>query len=136
MAHLHYQVPSSIFLSGCCMAQRRSLSGRSPFCQRKLSEESQIMEICFLESNNINHIKNTKHTNHDAVSKRVQGRVGVACCSSVDLFLLLPRVRSTLSPTDSSGPHDTGFYTLRAPLLVRLLLGAPFPAPSLSCFLS
>ena len=21
------------FLSGCCMAQRRSLSGRSPFCQ-------------------------------------------------------------------------------------------------------
>ena len=30
------------FLSECCMAQRRSLSGRSPFCQRKLSEESQI----------------------------------------------------------------------------------------------
>ena len=30
------------FLSGCCMAQRRWLSGRSPFCQRKLSEESQI----------------------------------------------------------------------------------------------
>ena len=26
------------FLSGCCMAQRRSLSGRSPFCQRKLSD--------------------------------------------------------------------------------------------------
>ena len=30
------------FLSECCMAQRRSLSGRSPFCQRKQSEESQI----------------------------------------------------------------------------------------------
>ena len=24
-----------LFLSGCCMAQRRSLSGRSPFCQLK-----------------------------------------------------------------------------------------------------
>ena len=33
---------TSIFFSGCCMAQRRSLSGRSPFCQQKLSEESQI----------------------------------------------------------------------------------------------
>ena len=30
------------FLSGCCMAQRRSLSGRSPFCQRKLRIKSQI----------------------------------------------------------------------------------------------
>ena len=30
------------FLSGCCVAQRRSLSGRSPFCQLKLSEKSQI----------------------------------------------------------------------------------------------
>ena len=30
------------FLSECCMAQRRSLSGRSLFCQRKLSDESQI----------------------------------------------------------------------------------------------
>ena len=28
----------SHFFSGCCMAQRRSLSGRSPFCQRKLSD--------------------------------------------------------------------------------------------------
>ena len=27
-----------LFLSGCCMAQRRSLSGRSPFCQRKQSD--------------------------------------------------------------------------------------------------
>ena len=26
------------FLSECCMAQRRSLSGRSPFCQRKQSD--------------------------------------------------------------------------------------------------
>ena len=39
------------------------------------------MEICFLESNNINQTKNAKHTNHDAVSQRVQGRVGVACSS-------------------------------------------------------
>ena len=29
---------NQFFLSGCCMAQRRSLSGRSPFCQRKLSD--------------------------------------------------------------------------------------------------
>ena len=31
-----------VFFCECCMAQRRSLSWRSPFCQRKLSEESQI----------------------------------------------------------------------------------------------
>ena len=30
------------FLSGCCMAQRRSWSGRSPFCQLKRFKESQI----------------------------------------------------------------------------------------------
>ena len=29
-------------LSGCCMAQRRSLSGRSPFCQQKLRRKSQF----------------------------------------------------------------------------------------------
>ena len=32
------------FLSGCCMAQRRSLSGRSPFCQRKLSDSRKFNE--------------------------------------------------------------------------------------------
>ena len=30
-----------LFLSGCCMAQRRSLSGRSPFCQRTQRIKSQ-----------------------------------------------------------------------------------------------
>ena len=30
------------FLSGCCMAQRKSSSGRSPFCQQKLRRKSQI----------------------------------------------------------------------------------------------
>ena len=35
-------IQATIFLSGCCMAQRRSLSGRSPFCQRKLRIKSQI----------------------------------------------------------------------------------------------
>ena len=39
------------------------------------------MEICFLESNKINQTKNAKNTNHDAVSRRVQGRVGAACSS-------------------------------------------------------
>ena len=33
---------ATFFLSGCCMAQRRSLSGRSPFCQRKLSDSRKI----------------------------------------------------------------------------------------------
>ena len=40
------------------------------------------MEILFLEINNINQTnKNAKHTNHDAVSQRVQGGIGVACSS-------------------------------------------------------
>ena len=39
------------------------------------------MEILFLESNNINQTKNAKHTNHHAVSQRVQGGIGVACSS-------------------------------------------------------
>ena len=43
---------------------------------------------------------------------------------------LLPRVPR--SPTASLGPRNT--FTLRASRLVRLLLGAPFPVPSLSCF--
>ena len=43
---------------------------------------------------------------------------------------LLPRVPR--SPTASLGPRNT--YTLRVSRLVRLLLGAPFPVPSLSCF--
>ena len=43
---------------------------------------------------------------------------------------LLPRV--PWSPTASLGPRNT--FTLRASRLVRLLLGAPFPVPSLSCF--
>ena len=30
-----YLLETIFFLSGCCMAQRGSLSGRSPFCQRK-----------------------------------------------------------------------------------------------------
>ena len=46
------------------------------------------------------------------------------------VLYLLPRVPR--SPTASLGPRNT--YTLRASRLVRLLLGAPFPVPSLSCF--
>ena len=34
----HWACNYQTFLSGCCMAQRRSLSGRSPFCQRKQSD--------------------------------------------------------------------------------------------------
>ena len=41
---IQMQIPLQMqfFLSGCCMAQRRSLSGRSPFCQRKLSDSRKI----------------------------------------------------------------------------------------------
>ena len=63
------------------MAQRRSLSGRSPFCQRKLLDSRKINGNLFLESNNIDQTKNAKHTNPDAVSQRVQGGIGVACSS-------------------------------------------------------
>ena len=31
------------------------------------------MEILFLESNNVDQTKNAKHSNHEAVSQRVQG---------------------------------------------------------------
>ena len=67
-----------LFLSGCCIAQRRSLSARSPFCQLKLSEESQIHWKSF--SAKATNLKRTtkKNTNHVAVSRRVQGRVGVS----------------------------------------------------------
>ena len=51
-----------IFFSGCCMAQRRSLSGRSPFCQRKLSDSRKFNGNLFLESNNINHKQKTQNT--------------------------------------------------------------------------
>ena len=69
---------SFFFLSGCCIAQRRSLSARSPFCQLKLSEESQIHWKSF--SAKATNLKRTtkKNTNHVAVSRRVQGRVGVS----------------------------------------------------------
>ena len=68
------------FLSECCMAQRRSLSGRSPFCQRKLNEKSQIRWKNF----------STKATNWKQTSKKHQPRCslpesagtwGVACSS-------------------------------------------------------
>ena len=53
------------------------------------------MEILFLESNNINQTKNAKHTNHDAVSQRVQGGIGVACSSDGKIKgqLATPRAR-------------------------------------------
>ena len=50
------------FLSGCCMAQRRSLSGRSPFCQLKLSEKSQIHWKSF--STKATNLKLTMKQNH------------------------------------------------------------------------
>ena len=50
------------FLSECCMAQRRSLSGRSPFCQRKLSEESQFTGNLFPRKQQTqNYKKRKKH---------------------------------------------------------------------------
>ena len=45
-------------------------------------------------------------------------------------FSSLPRVPR--SPTASLGPRNT--YSLRVSRLIRLLLGAPFPVPSISCF--
>ena len=50
------------FLSGCCMAQRRSLSGQSPFCQRKLSDSRKFNGNLFLESNKFNHKQKTQNT--------------------------------------------------------------------------
>ena len=59
--------------------------GRCPGGRPSVSENYLIvaksMEILFLESNNIDQAKNAKHTNHDAVSERVQGGIGVACSS-------------------------------------------------------
>ena len=46
------------------------------------------------------------------------------------VLFVLPRVPR--SPTASLGPRNT--YSLRVSRLVRLLLGAPFPVPSISCF--
>ena len=52
------------------MAQRRSLSGRSPFCQLKLSEKSQInWKGFFHESNKFEKTQRNKTTNHNAVSR-------------------------------------------------------------------
>ena len=43
--------PTHFFLSGCCMAQRRSLSGRSPFCQRKLNDSRKFKwKFCSLKA--------------------------------------------------------------------------------------
>ena len=78
-----YFACATFFFSGCCMAQRRSLSGRSPLCQQTLITKSQCHwenEYIFLESNN--HENNElNNTNHIAVSQRVQGGIGVACSS-------------------------------------------------------
>ena len=69
------------------MAQRRSLSGRSPFCQLQLSEKSQIhWKGFFHESNKFEKTQRNKTTNHNAVSRRVQGRVGEACSSGGYFF--------------------------------------------------
>ena len=51
----------AFFFSECCMAQRKSLSGRSPFCQRKQSEESQIHWKSFSLKATITKPKTQKH---------------------------------------------------------------------------
>ena len=66
---INYQVyqgtARSFFLSGCCMAQRRSLSGRSPFCQRKLSDSRKFKwKFCSLKATTLTKQKtqNTPNT--------------------------------------------------------------------------
>ena len=50
------------FLSECCMAQRRSLCGRSPFCQRKQSKCRNFTgSLFFHESNKPKTKHETKH---------------------------------------------------------------------------
>ena len=63
------------------MAQRRSLSGRSPFCQRKLSDSRKFNGKLFLESNNINHKQKTQNT---PTTMRLPESAGTGRCS---LFL-------------------------------------------------
>jgi len=55
--------------------------GRCPGGRPSVSENYFIVakSILFLESNNNDQTKNAKYTNHDAVSQRVQGGIGVAC---------------------------------------------------------
>ena len=47
-----YNVCFCFFLSECCMAQRRSLSGRSPFCQRKQSDSRNFTGSLFFHESN------------------------------------------------------------------------------------
>ena len=60
ISQIFSQDPCQVFfLSDCCVAQR-SLFGRSPFCQRKLSEESQIhwKSVSLKTTNESNNEKN------------------------------------------------------------------------------
>ena len=64
------------FFAGCCMAQGRSLSGRSPFCQRTQRIKSQ----CHFQNYHISWKQRQrktnnqkKNTNLNAVSQRVEG---------------------------------------------------------------
>ena len=72
------------FLSGCCMAQRRSLSGRSPFCQRKLSDSRKFNGNLFLESSNVNHKQTKTQNTPTTMQSPRECRDGYSRCS---LFL-------------------------------------------------
>ena len=74
-----HAVSTAVFLSECCMAQRRSLSGRSPFCQRKLSEESQIHEKSVFLKTTITKQTTTKHQPRCSLPE--SAGAGIACSS-------------------------------------------------------
>ena len=63
------------FLSGCCMAQRRSLSGRSPFCQRKQNDSRKFTgNFCSTKATNLK--QNTKKHQPRCSLPKSAGAVG------------------------------------------------------------
>ena len=69
------------FLSGAAWLNEGRCPGGRPFCQRKLSEESQIQwKSVSLKATKLTKQK-TQKTPTTMQSPRVQGRVGVACYS-------------------------------------------------------
>ena len=74
-----YSTPRSppFFFPECCMAQRRSLSGRSPFCQRKQSKCRNFTGSLFFHESNK---PKTKHeTKHQPRSSLPESAGAVGC---------------------------------------------------------
>ena len=60
------------FLDAAWLNEGRCPGGR-PSVSKNYIKVAKSMEILFLESNNVDQTKYAKHSNHDAVSQRVQG---------------------------------------------------------------